>query len=77
MNRLILADNQTIFRAGAARVLALEDDMSIVAQWDDPARLASSFSGFRSSILLIGSTLGADCPPSSPRPRHWTAASSW
>ncbi len=24
MNRLILADNQAIFRAGAARVLALE-----------------------------------------------------
>lgn len=62
MNRLILADNQTIFRAGAARVLALEDDMSIVAQWDDPARLTSSFSGFRSSILLIGSTLGAELP---------------
>ena len=31
MNRLILADNQAIFRAGAARVLALEDDMRIVA----------------------------------------------
>jgi DNA-binding NarL/FixJ family response regulator len=62
MNRLILADNQTIFRAGAARVLALEDDMSIVAQWDDPARITSSLSGFRSSILLVGSTLGAELP---------------
>ena len=27
MNRVILADNQAIFRAGAARVLALEDEM--------------------------------------------------
>src|SRR5258708_2628612 len=39
MNRLILADNQAIFRAGAARVLALEDDMRIVAQCEDMAKL--------------------------------------
>ena len=37
MNRIILADNQAIFRAGAARVLALEDDMRIVAQCEDLA----------------------------------------
>jgi len=37
MNRIILADNQAIFRAGAARVIALEDDMRIVAQCDDLA----------------------------------------
>jgi DNA-binding NarL/FixJ family response regulator len=42
MNRIILADNQAIFRAGAARVLALEDDMRIVAQCDDSLRLASA-----------------------------------
>ena len=39
MNRLILADNQAIFRAGAARVLALEDDMRIVAQCEDMEKL--------------------------------------
>ncbi len=40
MNRIILADNQAIFRAGAARVLALEDDMRIVAQCEDAGAAA-------------------------------------
>jgi len=42
MNRIILADNQAIFRAGAARVLALEDDMRIVAQCEDLAHLSNA-----------------------------------
>jgi len=32
MLKLILADNQAIFRAGIAKVLAVEDEMRIVAQ---------------------------------------------
>jgi DNA-binding NarL/FixJ family response regulator len=60
MNRLILADNQAIFRAGAARVLALEDDMRIVAQCDDFARLASALDGYRGSILLFSSSMHLD-----------------
>ncbi len=35
VNRIILADDQAIFRAGTARVLAMEDDMRIIAQCDD------------------------------------------
>jgi DNA-binding NarL/FixJ family response regulator len=62
MNRLILADDQAIFRAGAARTLALEDDMRIVAQMADGARLASTLEAFRSSILLFSMGLKFDLP---------------
>lgn len=60
MNRLILADNQTIFRAGAARVLALEDDMRIVAQCEDTAKLFSAIDSFRNSVVLVSTTLHPD-----------------
>ena len=60
MNRIILADNQTIFRAGAARVLALEDDMRIVAQCEDMAKLWAAIEGLRGSIALVGSSLKPD-----------------
>ncbi len=60
MNRLILADDQVIFRAGAARVLALEDDMRIVAQCDDPAKLVGTVEGFRASIVIFSSGLKLD-----------------
>jgi DNA-binding NarL/FixJ family response regulator len=60
MNKLILADNQAIFRAGAARVLAVEDDMRIVAQCDDAPRLLHAIDSFRSAIVLFGSSLRVD-----------------
>jgi DNA-binding NarL/FixJ family response regulator len=62
MNRLILADNQAIFRAGAARVLALEDDMRIVAQCESADRFFASLDAFRGSILLVASSLRLDLP---------------
>jgi DNA-binding NarL/FixJ family response regulator len=62
MNRLILADNQAIFRAGAARVLALEDDMRIVAQCEDMAKLWGAIDGFRGSIVIVSSSLRPDLP---------------
>jgi DNA-binding NarL/FixJ family response regulator len=60
MNRLILADNQAIFRAGAARVLALEDDMRIVAQCEDIAKLLVSIDALRGAIILVSSSLRPD-----------------
>jgi DNA-binding NarL/FixJ family response regulator len=60
MNRIILADNQAIFRAGAARVLALDDGMRIVAQCDDPARLMHALDAHHGAILLFSSTLPMD-----------------
>jgi DNA-binding NarL/FixJ family response regulator len=60
MNRIILADNQAIFRAGAARVLALEEDMRIVAQCEDLPKLASAIGSFRGSIVIVSSSLRPD-----------------
>jgi len=62
MNRIILADNQVIFRAGAARILALEEDMRIVAQCEDEAKLVSALESLRGSILLVASSLRVDIP---------------
>src|ERR1700735_162761 len=60
MNRLILADNQAIFRAGAARVLALEDDMRIAAQCEDAVKLNSVVEGLRGAIRLVSSSMHLD-----------------
>jgi DNA-binding NarL/FixJ family response regulator len=60
MNRLILADNQAIFRAGAARVLALEDDMRIVAQCEDGAKLFAAIDALRGSVVLVSTSLRLD-----------------
>jgi DNA-binding NarL/FixJ family response regulator len=60
MNRIILADNQAIFRAGAARVLAMDGDIRIVAQCDDLARLGSAVEGVRGAVILVASSLQPD-----------------
>jgi DNA-binding NarL/FixJ family response regulator len=60
MNRIILADNQAIFRAGAARVLALEDDMRIAAQCEDMPKLSGSIDSLRGSIVIVSSSLRPD-----------------
>jgi len=57
MNRLILADNQAIFRSGAARVLAVEDDMRIVAQCESAPRLLAAIDQFSGSIVLFSTSL--------------------
>ncbi len=62
MNRIILADNQAIFRAGAARILALEEDMRIVAQCEDQAKLMSAVESLRGSVLLVASSLHPEIP---------------
>jgi len=60
MNRIILADNQAIFRAGAARVLAMEDDMRIGAQCEDLTRLSNAIDTWRGAILLFSSSMQLD-----------------
>ncbi len=60
MNRIILADNQAIFRAGAARVIAVEDDMRIVAQCEDLTRLSNAIDAYRGAILLFSSSMQLD-----------------
>ena len=46
MLKIILGDNQAIFRAGAAKVLAVEDDMRIVAQADSLQKLHMALTSF-------------------------------
>ena len=60
MNRIIVADDQAIFRTGTARVLALEEDMRIIAQCDDTSRLAAAIMSFRSSIVIFSTGLKLD-----------------
>jgi DNA-binding NarL/FixJ family response regulator len=60
MNRLILADNQAIFRAGAARMLALEEDMHIVSQCEDMTQLLSAMDEFSGGTAVVGSSLKPD-----------------
>lgn len=62
MNRIILADNQVIFRAGAARILALEEEIRLVAQCEDLAKLWSALESLRGTILLVASSLHPDVP---------------
>src|SRR5580700_1508998 len=60
MHRIILADDQVIFRAGTARVLALEDDMRIIAQCEDAVRLIPTIKSFQSSIVIFSTGLNQD-----------------
>lgn len=60
MNKLILADNQAIFRAGTAKILAMEDDFRIIAQCAEADRLMPALETFRGSILIFASALKLD-----------------
>jgi len=73
MNRIILADNQAIFRAGAARMLSLEEDMRIVAQCEDVPKLFAAVEGLRGSIVLLSSSLQVE--PKDLVPRTQSAGS--
>lgn len=60
MNKIILADNQAIFRAGTAKILAMEDDFRIIAQCQDSERLYNALDTFHGAVLLFASTLTRD-----------------
>jgi DNA-binding NarL/FixJ family response regulator len=62
MNKIILADNQAIFRAGTAKILAMEDDFRIIAQCPDSERLYQAIDAFRGVVLMFASTLKTDLP---------------
>ncbi len=62
MKKIILADNQSIYRAGVAKTLALQDDIRIVAQCTDGERLLQAVRTFRSSVVLFASSLQTNIP---------------
>ena len=56
MLKIILADNQAIFRAGIAKVFAVEDDVRIVAQAQSVEQMMLALEKFRASILVFASS---------------------
>jgi len=60
MLKIILADNQSIFRAGAAKVLAVEDDFRVVAQADSKDKLFAAVNSFRGSVLIFSNSMQVD-----------------
>jgi DNA-binding NarL/FixJ family response regulator len=57
MNKIILADSQAIFRAGTAKVLAMDEDFRIIAQCSDTERMMHAVTTFPSAILIFASAL--------------------
>jgi DNA-binding NarL/FixJ family response regulator len=60
MNKIILADSQTIFRAGTAKVLAMDEDVRIIAQCTDLDRMNHAITTFPGSIVLFAASLRPD-----------------
>ena len=60
MNKIILADSQAIFRAGTAKVLAMDEDFRIIAQCADLDRMLHAISTFPGAIVLFASSLRPD-----------------
>ncbi len=60
MLKLILADNQAIFRAGMAKVLAVEDEIRIVAQAQTPEQMLMAVEKFRPGILIVAGDFHPD-----------------
>ena len=62
MIKIILADSQAIFRAGAAKVLATDDDLRIIAQCADLDRLLHAIHTFPGAVVLFSASLKPDMP---------------
>src|SRR5271169_2707081 len=60
MNKIILADSQAIFRAGTAKVLAMDEDLRIIAQCTDLERMYHAVTTFPGSIVLFAASLRPD-----------------
>ena len=56
MISVIIADNQAIFRAGVAKVLAAEDDLRIVGQPQSSKQMLNALEHFRVHVLLISTS---------------------
>src|ERR1700759_1785979 len=52
MLKLVVADKQPVFRAGIAKVLAVEDEMRIVAQDQTPDQIPMALERFRPNVVV-------------------------
>jgi DNA-binding NarL/FixJ family response regulator len=62
MNKIILADSQAIFRAGTAKVLAMDEDLRIIAQCTDLDRMLHAITTFPGAVVLFAASLRPDLP---------------
>ena len=56
MINIIIADHQAIFRAGVAKVLAVEDDLRIVAQPQTFDQMLSALERLRARVLMVSTS---------------------
>ena len=77
MLKLILADNQAIFRAGIAKVLAVEDEMRIVAQAQTPEQMFMALDKFRAAVLVVAAGFHNDFAAIVTRPRTKRRLAWW
>ena len=57
MYKVILADNQDLFRVGLARLLATQDDLQIVAQISEPGRLIPALATHGANVVIAAASL--------------------
>jgi len=62
MLKVILADNQAIFRTGAAKVLAVEDDLRIVAQAENSEKMNMALEKFHATVIIFSAEMNSDLP---------------
>ncbi len=62
MINVIIADHQAIFRAGIAKVLAVEEDIRIVGQPQSPEQLLNALDKLRSRVLVLSSSFLSSLP---------------
>jgi DNA-binding NarL/FixJ family response regulator len=60
MNKVILADSQAIFRAGTAKVLAMDEELRIIAQCTDLDRMYHAITTFPGAIVLFAASMRPD-----------------
>ena len=60
MLKILLADNQAIFRAGIAKVLAVEDDLRVVAQAQSVEQMMMALDKFRASVMIFSASFVPD-----------------
>lgn len=70
MINIIIADDEPIFRTGAARVLASEDDLRIVAQPQSVVQVLNAVARLRADVLLISNNFLQPLLESQPQPRQ-------
>jgi DNA-binding NarL/FixJ family response regulator len=62
MLKLVVADKQPVFRAGIAKVLAVEDEMRIVAQAQTPEQIPMALERFRPNVVVCSVNFYPDVP---------------